>query len=69
MQHTAATTAVVGDGADGANQVTDASYAPRPTRITLFFRTFVPWQLVRFVAINLKMLRIIAKSHTDTNSR
>ncbi|MEZ5403806.1 MAG: hypothetical protein R2729_29270 [Bryobacteraceae bacterium] len=37
--------------------------APRPTRWNLFFRTFVPWQMVRFAFINFKMLRIIARSH------
>jgi hypothetical protein len=26
-------------------------------------RTFIPWQMVRFAAINLKMLRLIARSH------
>lgn len=35
----------------------------KPTATTRFFRTFLPWQFVRFVIINLKMLRIIAKSH------
>jgi hypothetical protein len=34
-----------------------------PTATTRFFRTFLPWQFVRFVVINLKMLRIISKSH------
>ncbi|MBP1636018.1 MAG: hypothetical protein H6Q10_2592 [Acidobacteria bacterium] len=42
---------------------TELFYATRPTRGTLFWRTFLPWQLVRFAAINLKMLRIIRKSH------
>lgn len=39
-------------------------YAPRPSPVTLFFRTFVPWQLVRFVWINLKMIRMIGKAHS-----
>ncbi len=38
-------------------------FAPRPSPATLFFRTFVPWQLIRFVWINLKMLRMIGKAH------
>lgn len=41
----------------------EALYASRPTRWTLFLRTFVPWQLVRFAVINLKMLGIIRRSH------
>jgi hypothetical protein len=37
--------------------------APRPTKTTLFLRSFLPWQLVRFVIINLKMSVMIIKSH------
>lgn len=37
--------------------------ATQPTRLTRFWRTFLPWQLVRFVIINLKMFRIIWLSH------
>lgn len=36
---------------------------PLPTRRTRWMRTFVPWQLMRFAVINLKMLRIIWRSH------
>jgi hypothetical protein len=39
-------------------------FVPRPAAFTLFFRTFVPWQLVRFVAVNIKMIRMIGKSHS-----
>jgi hypothetical protein len=41
-----------------------APYVTRPTRWTLFLRTFVPWQLWRFVRINAKMIRIIRRSRT-----
>jgi hypothetical protein len=34
-----------------------------PTRGTVFLRTFIPWQLWRFVRINLRMLGIIWRSH------
>jgi hypothetical protein len=37
--------------------------AALPTRTTVFLRTFVPWQVVRFAVINLKMLRLILRSH------
>lgn len=40
-----------------------ASFIPVPTARTRALRTFVPWQLWRFVVINLRMLRMIAKSH------
>ena len=42
-----------------------ASYVTRPTRWTTFTRTFVPWQLWRFVRINQKMIGIIRSSHTE----
>jgi hypothetical protein len=38
-------------------------YAARPTRRTLFFRTFLPWQLLRFLVVNLRMTVMILKSH------
>lgn len=41
----------------------EAFYATKPTRGTVFLRTFLPWQLWRFVEINLRMIRIIGKSH------
>lgn len=40
-------------------------YAARPTRTTLFWRTFLPWQMWRFVVINLKMLLIIRRGHRE----
>jgi hypothetical protein len=39
------------------------SDAALPTRATVFMRTFLPWQLLRFAVINLKMLRLIRRSH------
>lgn len=35
----------------------------RPTRSTLFWRVFWPWQLLRFIVINLRMTRMIRRSH------
>lgn len=37
--------------------------ASRPTRMTLFLRTFLPWQFLRFIIINIKMTMMIVKSH------
>lgn len=37
------------------------SYATVPTPWTRRLRTFIPWQLVRFVVINFKMLRLIRR--------
>jgi len=38
-------------------------FPPNPTKTTLFMRTFLPWQIVRFVYINYKMFRIIFRKH------
>jgi hypothetical protein len=38
-------------------------YIPTPSRATMFFRKFVPWQLVRFAWINFKMIRMIGIGH------
>jgi hypothetical protein len=40
-------------------------YATKPTRFTLFLRTFLPWQILRFIWINLKMVIIIRRSHAS----
>ncbi|MGE5086391.1 MAG: hypothetical protein ACM3MG_08845 [Bacillota bacterium] len=37
--------------------------APIPSKTTLFLRSFLPWQLLRFIIINLKMTVMIVKSH------
>ena len=44
-------------------QMKSAFYATKPTRMTLFMRTFLPWQIWRFARINLKMLVMIWRSH------
>ncbi len=56
--------AAPGPAASGSAVVTagTAPYVTRPTRRTIFLRTFVPWQLWRFARINLKMIRIIHRS-------
>lgn len=38
-------------------------HAMKPGRAVLFWRTFLPYQLYRFIWINLRMLRMIFKSH------
>ena len=41
----------------------ESFFATKPTGFTRFMRTCIPWQMVRFAIINLKMIRIIARSH------
>lgn len=38
-------------------------HAAKPTRFTLFLRTFLPYQMWRFVCLNWKMVRIIFQGH------
>lgn len=40
-----------------------AFFATKPTAFTRFLRTCIPWQMFRFVVINLKMVKMIFKSH------
>lgn len=37
-------------------------YAPRPGKFVLFLRQCVPFQLYRFIVINLKMMKLVSKS-------
>lgn len=57
--------AAAGTDAGGSAKVTadSAPYVTRPTRWTIFLRTFIPWQLWRFARINMKMISIIRRSH------
>jgi hypothetical protein len=41
----------------------EGSYAPLPTPRTKALRTFLPWQIYRFILINIKMFEMITKSH------
>ena len=38
-------------------------YAMKPTGVTRFLRTFVLWQFIRFIVINLRMTAMILKAH------
>lgn len=44
-------------------------FVVRPTRTTVFFRTFLPWQLLRFLVVNLRMTLMIMKSHGGKPTR
>jgi hypothetical protein len=45
----------------------DWFYATKPTRLTVFLRTFLPYQAWRFLWLNFKMLGIIRRSHGGTH--
>ena len=40
-----------------------AYYPPKPTGFTCYMRTSFIWQCFRFVAINVKMIKLMARSH------
>lgn len=40
-----------------------ARFTMKPSRWMLFLRTFFPYQVYRFVRVNLRMLQMIWKSH------
>ena len=40
-----------------------AYYPPIPTGFTRFMRTSLIWQFYRFLVINIKILKLLAKSH------
>lgn len=35
----------------------------QPTQTALFLRNFLPWQIIRFIIINIRMSFMIIKSH------
>ncbi|WP_395695700.1 hypothetical protein [Nocardioides sp.] len=39
------------------------SIAPAPTRSTIRMRTFLPYQVYRFARVNLRMAKMIRRSH------
>ena len=40
-----------------------AYFPPKPSKLTMFMRKCVIWQFIRFLVINLKMVKIIFISH------
>ncbi len=43
---------------------TQESYAPMPTKSTIFWRRFIPWQVWRFIVLNIKILKIVVGGHS-----
>jgi hypothetical protein len=41
-----------------------AYYPPVPTRFTLYWRSSLPWQFIRFWIINYKVFKLLLKAHT-----
>ena len=47
--------------------IADKQKAMRPGRFRVFMRTFVVWQIIRFLIVNIKMTGMILKSHGGQN--
>ncbi|NOU29634.1 MAG: hypothetical protein HOO96_17150 [Polyangiaceae bacterium] len=49
---------------DETNGPTDmVKFAMKPSGFVVFLRTFLPYQVYRFIRVNLRMLAMIWKSH------
>ncbi len=46
------------------NKYSDQFYPPTPTNFTLFLRRFIPFQIIRFLILNLKIIKIVVKGHS-----
>ncbi len=42
----------------------DEAYPPVPSKTTLYWRKNLPWQLIRFVILNIKIMRIVVGGHS-----
>jgi len=42
----------------------EESYPPMPTKATLYWRRFWPYQVLRWLVLNIKILRIVAGGHS-----
>ena len=42
----------------------DQYYPPTPTKFTLFWRKFIPFQIIRFFILNWKIIKIVVKGHS-----
>ncbi|MGO8738198.1 hypothetical protein [Rhodoblastus sp.] len=40
-----------------------AYYPPKPTGFTCYMRKFPPWQFIRFIVLNLKIMKLLGSSH------
>ncbi|MFM1930878.1 MAG: hypothetical protein RL226_181 [Bacteroidota bacterium] len=42
----------------------EQSFATVPGKSTRFFRRFLPWQIYRFIVLNLKIMKIVIGGHS-----
>jgi hypothetical protein len=46
------------------NKYSEQYYPPSPTKATLFWRRFIPFQIIRFFVLNFKIIKIVVKGHS-----
>lgn len=51
-------------GTNKESRYSEQSYAAHPTKYTMFWRKFWPWQIYRFFALNLMVMKIVIKGHS-----
>lgn len=42
----------------------ESSFTTIPTKGTTFWRKFIPWQIFRFIVLNLKIMKIVVGGHS-----
>jgi len=42
----------------------EEAYPPMPTKTTKFWRKFIPYQVIRFFVLNIKILKIVVGGHS-----
>jgi hypothetical protein len=42
----------------------EQNFVTVPGKSTRFWRRFWPWQMIRFIVLNLKMMRIVVGGHS-----
>jgi hypothetical protein len=45
--------------------IKEKNYYFRPNKGKIFLRSFVPWQIYRFIVINIKMMKMML-NHTES---
>jgi hypothetical protein len=46
------------------DKYSDQYYPPTPTNATLFWRRFIPFQIIRFMILNYRIMKIVIKGHS-----
>jgi hypothetical protein len=42
----------------------EEAYPPMPTKTTIFWRKNLIWQFIKFIILNLKIMKIVVRGHS-----